>query len=86
MIKIIGRKWSDRISEEDLKNLECFVGELKWVSAQTHLDVAFDVCELSGATRVAQIEHIHRVNKVVKKIQERTISLKQHNKTGDWML
>ena len=75
MIKKIGRKWSDRIREEELKNLECLVGELNWFSAQMHPDVAFDVSELSGAARVAQIEYIHRVDKVVKKILEKTISL-----------
>ena len=56
--------------------MECLVGQLNWVSAQMYPDVGFDMCELSGATRVEQVEYIRKANKVVKKIQERTISLK----------
>ena len=49
---------------------------MNWVSAQMHSHVAFNVYELSGTSRVARVEHVHKVNKVGKKLHERTISLK----------
>ena len=51
------------------------VGQLNWLGTQTRPDISFDVCELSTVLNAATVDDVLRVNKVVKKVKRRRVTL-----------
>ena len=58
-----------------MHDYRALVGQLNWLSTQTRPDVSFDVCELSTVLNAATVDDVLRVNKVVKKVKQRRVTL-----------
>ncbi|XP_018008572.1 uncharacterized protein LOC108666247 [Hyalella azteca] len=67
------RSRSDVLSEMEKRDYRALVGQLNWIATQTRPDISFDVCELSSVFDKARVDDLIRANKVVKKVQSRSV-------------
>ena len=63
------------LNKEELKSFRALIGHLLWVSNQTRPDISFNLSELSSSVNHATVEHILRVNKVLKNAQIKPVTL-----------
>ena len=55
------------------------LGQLLWISKQSHLDIVFDVTDLARRINISTVEDLKRLNKIIKKVKSDHISLKFQN-------
>ena len=65
----------DKLGKRELHDFRALVGQLNWLGTQTRPDISFDVCELSTVLNAATVDDALRVNKVVKKVKQRRVTL-----------
>ena len=65
----------DHLGKKELHEYRALVGQLNWLGTQTRPDVSFDVCELSTVLNTATVDDVLRLNKVVKKLKQRRVTL-----------
>ena len=65
----------DKLGKKELHDFRALVGQLNWLGTQTRPDISFDVCELSTVLNAATVDDALRVNKVVKKVKQRRVTL-----------
>ena len=73
------RKEKDELlNQTEIKQYQCLIGQLNWMGCQTRPDLKFDILELSTKMKTPNIEDLIKANKVVQKMQERTVKLVYH--------
>ncbi|KAK4327171.1 hypothetical protein Pmani_002341 [Petrolisthes manimaculis] len=69
---------SYELSESERSEYRAVLGQLNWIATHTRPDIAFEVCELSGACSKATIADLLRLNKVIDRVKNDAAPL-QHN-------
>ena len=64
----------DLIHEEKLQ-LKALIGQIQWVSKQTHPGLAFVSCDLNNRVKDATTDNIQLVNKYLRKLQNSTAQI-----------
>ena len=59
---------TSELSATEKKEFRALIGQLNWIATHTRLDTAFDVFELSGSYRSADIPDALRLNKVISRV------------------
>ncbi|KAK4329336.1 hypothetical protein Pmani_000306 [Petrolisthes manimaculis] len=60
---------SCELSESERSEYRAVLGQLNWIATHTRPDIAFEVCELSGACSKATIADLLRLNKVIDRVK-----------------
>lgn len=63
------------LSETEKNEYRALVGQLNWLAANTRPDIAFDICELSVATKKATVGDLLKLNKVVDRVVKDSVKL-----------
>ena len=67
---------SHHLSLSEKKQYQELLGKLQWISSQTRPDIRYAVLERSMRTEQAQVQDLIELNKVVKKLHKRKLSIK----------
>ena len=65
-----------QLSDGEKSDYRSLIGQLNWMATQTRPDIAFEVCELSGAFSTATIGDIIKLNKVVNRVVSDCMKIK----------
>ena len=63
------------LSEIEKNEYRALVGQLNWLAANTRPDIAYDICELSVATKKATVGDLLKLNKVVDRVVKDSVKL-----------
>lgn len=61
---------STELSETERTEYRAMVGQLNWIATHSRPDIAFDVCELSVASKRATVADLLQLNKVIDRIKK----------------
>ena len=73
------RKATDEINEQEKGQLRSRIGQLNWLSTQTHPDISYEVCQASVNFKRAILKDLENINKVIKKLKYEDVTLKFKN-------
>ena len=68
-VKLDKREKMAHLSKDEKTMLSAKLGQLLWISKQSHSDIAFEVTDLAGRINTSRVEDLRRLNKIIKRVK-----------------
>ena len=70
------RDRSSKLNQNELYSLRTVIGQSGWITVQTWLDLAFEICMLSSNRKNATVNEIIQANKILEKARREHVFLR----------
>ena len=70
------RDRSSKIEENELYSLRTVIGQWGWITVQTRLGLAFEICMLSSNSKNTTVNEIIQANKILEKAKRENVFLR----------